>query len=63
MGIILALLGLGVYRAISHAHEITADRELKSVAESIYEGISPTIASPGQLSELPSQVFPDLCLI
>jgi len=63
MGIILALLGLGVYRAISHAHEITADRELKSVAESIYEGISPTIASPSQLSELPSQVFPDLCLL
>ena len=35
MGGILTVLGLGVYRAISHAHEVTVDRELASVAEVI----------------------------
>ena len=62
MGTILALLGLGVYRAIAHAHEVTIDREIKSVADAVHDAIEATVSTPQQLSEVPSQLIPDLCL-
>jgi len=63
MGAILTLLGLGVYRAIAHAHKITADSELKSVAESLHRAIEPTVNRPEQLSQIPSQILPDVCVL
>ncbi len=62
MGTILTLLGLGVYRAIAHAHEVTLDREVKSVADAIHDAIEANVSNPAQLSQVPSQLLPDLCL-
>ncbi|MEO0491075.1 MAG: two-component system sensor histidine kinase RppB [Cyanobacteria bacterium P01_A01_bin.123] len=62
MGVILTLLGLGVYRAIAHAHEVTVDRELQSVADAIYDSLEATLSSSAQLDQLPTQLLPDLCL-
>ena len=62
MGAILTLLGLGVYRAIAHAHEVTIDREIKSVSDAVHDAIEATVSSPQQLSEVPPQLLPDLCL-
>ena len=62
MGTILALLGLGVYKAIAHAHEVTIDREIKSVADAIHDAIEATVSTPQQLSQVPPQLLPDLCL-
>ncbi|MEL7161832.1 MAG: hypothetical protein AAFN92_13810, partial [Bacteroidota bacterium] len=33
----LALLGIGVYYAIAHAHSVTADRELQSVSDTVHD--------------------------
>lgn len=62
MGTILTLLGLGVYQAISHAHEVTIDREIKSVADAIHDAIEATVSNPTQLDNVPAQLLPDLCL-
>ena len=35
MAFILSICGFGIYRAISHAHWMTLDRELESVADRI----------------------------
>ena len=63
MGAILTLLSLGVYRAILHAHSVTADRELQSVADSVYRAIEPMTEDAEDLSNVPSQLLPNLCLL
>ena len=62
MGVILALLGFGMYRAIAHAHEVTIDREIKSVADALKNALKVTLADEQQLKQLPPQLLPDLCL-
>ena len=62
MGAILTLLGCGVYGAIAHAHEVTIDREIKSVADAIHDAIEATVSNPQQLSQVPPSLLPDLCL-
>ncbi len=62
MGAILTLLGLGVYRAIAHAHEVTIDREIKSVADAVHDAIEANVSSPAQLDQISPQLLPDLCL-
>ena len=62
MGTILTLLGLGVYRAISHAHEVTIDREIKSVADAVHDAIEVSVSNSEQLDRVPSQLLPDLCI-
>ena len=62
MGAILTLLGLGVYRAISHAHEVTIDREIKSVADAVHDAIEVSVSNSAQLDRVPSQLLPDLCI-
>lgn len=60
MGTILTLLGLGVYRAIAHAHEVTIDREIKLVAKAIHDAIEVSVSSSEQLSRVSPQLLPDL---
>ncbi|MEO1350225.1 MAG: two-component system sensor histidine kinase RppB, partial [Cyanobacteria bacterium J06635_15] len=62
MGIILALLGLGVYPAIAHAHEVTVDREIQSVANALHDALEATLSGPAQLNQVPPQLLPDLCV-
>jgi len=62
MGGILALLGVGVYYAIAHAHSVTADRELQSVSDTVHDAISDAISRPEDLARLPSSLLPDLCV-
>lgn len=62
MGAILALLGFGMYRAIAHAHEVTIDREIKSVADALKNSLKVALSDEQQLKQLPPQLLPDLCL-
>ncbi|MGD1867189.1 MAG: two-component system sensor histidine kinase RppB [Phormidesmis sp.] len=62
MGGILALLGIGVYYAIAHAHSVTADRELQSVSDTVHDAILASISRPEELTGLPSSLLPDLCV-
>jgi len=62
MGIILSLCGLGVYEAIAHAHWVTIDRELKSVAGTLHDSIEPILQQPGKFEPEAKRLLPDICL-
>lgn len=63
MGGILSLCGLGVYEAIDHAHRVTVDQELKSVAGTLHDSLEPVLISPGKLEPAATRLLPDLCLV
>lgn len=54
--------GTGGVWEIAHAHEVTIDREIKSVANAVHDSIEASISGPAQLSDIPPQLLPDLCL-
>ncbi|MFP4124816.1 MAG: efflux RND transporter permease subunit, partial [Coleofasciculus sp.] len=57
MGVILSLLGFGVYEAIAHAHLITLERELKSVAGTLHDSLESKLKQPGQVEPRDSGQF------
>ncbi len=62
MGVILGLSAFGLYEAIAHAHWITLDRELSSVAGNLHHSLEPVLKQPGILSPDVRRLLPDLCL-
>ncbi len=63
MGLILSLLGFGVYKAIAHAHSVTLDRELESVAGTLHDSLELKLKQPGQLEPIIRDFLPNLCLV
>ncbi|WP_204137626.1 two-component system sensor histidine kinase RppB [Halomicronema sp. CCY15110] len=62
MAVVLGLSGLGVYEAIAHAHRVTADRELKSVAETVHNALEKTLTTNGQINGVSPNLLPNLCV-
>jgi signal transduction histidine kinase len=62
MGVILSICGFGVYEAIAHAHQITLDRELESVAGTIHDSLETVLEEPGILAPDLRRFLPDLCI-
>lgn len=64
MAVVLGISSIGVYEAIAHAHRVTADRELKSVAETIHNALEKTLTANGQIdiNDVPPNLLPNLCL-
>lgn len=62
MTVVLGLSGFGVYEAIAHAHRVTADRELKSVAETVHDALETTLTASGQINGLSPNLLPNLCV-
>lgn len=63
MGLILSLLGSGVYKAISHAHWVALDRELESVAGTLHDSLELKLKQPGQIEPIIKELLPNLCLV
>src|SRR4028118_398355 len=63
MGLILSLLGFGVYRAIAHAHRVALDRELESVAGTLHDSLELKLQQPGRLEPIVNELLPNLRLI
>ncbi|MEB3309645.1 MAG: two-component system sensor histidine kinase RppB [Snowella sp.] len=63
MGLILTVLGFGVYHAIAHAHWVTLDRELESVAGTLHDSLELKLQKPGQLEPIVYQLLPNLCRV
>ncbi|MBW4669297.1 MAG: HAMP domain-containing histidine kinase [Cyanomargarita calcarea GSE-NOS-MK-12-04C] len=61
MGLILGLLGLGVYRAIAHAHLMALDNELESLAGTLHDSIELKLEQPGRIEPIVKDFFPNLC--
>lgn len=62
MGVILSICGFGVYEAIAHAHKITLDRELESVAGTIHDSLETVLEEPGIVAPDLRRFLPDLCI-
>ncbi|GAB4288014.1 MAG: ATP-binding protein [Oscillatoriaceae cyanobacterium] len=62
MGLILGLCGFGFYEAIAHAHWMTQDREINSVAGTLHDSLEPVLTVPGRLEPDVERFLPDLCL-
>ncbi|MBD1886806.1 two-component system sensor histidine kinase RppB [Microcoleus vaginatus] len=63
MGLILSLLGLGVYEAIAHAHWVAIDRELESVAGTLHDSLETKLQQPGRLEPIVNELLPNLRVI
>ena len=63
MGLILSLLGFGVYHAIAHAHWVAIDNELKSVAGTLHDSLELKLKQPGRLEPVVSELLPNLCMV
>ncbi|MGM3308488.1 two-component system sensor histidine kinase RppB [Anabaena sp. WFMT] len=63
MALILSLCGFGIYRAISHAHWMTLDRELESVAGTLHDTIELKLKQPGYLEPVIQQLLPNICVV
>ncbi|MCW6052166.1 HAMP domain-containing histidine kinase [Lyngbya sp. CCAP 1446/10] len=63
MGLILSLLGFGVYKAIAHAHWIAIDRELESVAGTLHDSLEIKLQQPGRLEPIVYELLPNLRVI
>lgn len=62
MAVVLGISGFGVYEAIAHAHRVTADRELKSVAETVHNALEKTLTTNGQIDGVSPNLLPNLCV-
>lgn len=62
IAVVLGLSGFGVYEAIAHAHRVTADRELKSVAETVHDALEKTLTTNGQINGVSPNLLPNLCV-
>ena len=62
MTIILVTCELSLDRALTHAHRLSLDRELISTANTIHNGFSTLLISPGELESNAINLLPDLCL-
>ncbi len=63
MGLILSLLGMGVYKAISHAHWVALDNELESVAGTLHDSLELKLKQPGKIEPIIGKLLPNLCLV
>lgn len=63
MGLILSLLGFGVYKAIAQAHWVAIGRELESVAGTLHDSLELKLQQPGRLDPILNELLPNLRLI
>ena len=62
MGIILGLSALGIYETIAHAHRVTVDRELRSVATTLQNSLKLTLQQPGKFERASQELLPNFCI-
>ncbi|BAZ30354.1 two-component sensor histidine kinase [Cylindrospermum sp. NIES-4074] len=63
MALILSLCGFGIYKAIAHAHWVTLDRELESVAGTLHDSIELKLQQPGKLEPVIQKLLPNICVV
>lgn len=62
MGAILGLGGLVIYQVTIRAYSDSIERELETVAKTLYAGIELHLEQPGRLEPVIEKLLPDICL-
>lgn len=63
MTFISGLCGLGVYKAVFHAHWVALDQEVESVGGTLHDSIELKLQHPGRLGPVIQELLPNLCII
>ena len=63
LSIVLFIGALGFYEAVTHAHRITIDRELKSVVGTLHDGLLPVLEQLGKIEPEVKELLPNTCLV
>lgn len=61
--IVLLISAWGFYETVAHAHRITIDQELESVAGTLHDSLLPVLQQPGRLEPEVQDLLPDTCLV
>ena len=62
IGFLFLLCGFGVWQVIVHAHRVTLERELKSIAGNLHDNLESTLKQPGKLEAASWRYLPNLYL-
>lgn len=63
LSIVLFICALGFYEAVAHAHRITINQELKSVAGTLHDSLLPVLEQPGIIEPEVKELLPNTCLV
>ncbi|GAB4551710.1 MAG: ATP-binding protein [Pleurocapsa sp.] len=63
LSIVLLICALGFYEAIAHAHRITINQELESVAGTLHDSLLPVLKQPGKIESEVKELLPNTCLV
>ncbi|WP_066423943.1 two-component system sensor histidine kinase RppB [Anabaena sp. 4-3] len=63
MALILTLCGIGIYKAVSHAHWMTLDQEIETVAGTLHDSIELKLQQPGKLEPVIYGLLPKICIV
>ncbi len=63
MGTFLSIGYSGMYIAIAHAHQVTLDREIRSVAGTLHDSLEFVLEKPSQLTPEVRHFLPDICQV
>ena len=63
ISIILLICALGVYEATAHAHRISVNQELESVAGTLHDSLLAVLKQPGKLEPEVKNLLPNTCIV
>ena len=63
ISIILLICAWGFYEAVAHAHRITINQELESVAGTLHDSLLPVLEQPGKIEPEVKELLPNTCLV
>ena len=63
ISLILLICALGVSEATAHAHRISVNQELESVAGTFHDSLLPVLQQPGKLEPEVKELLPNTCLV
>jgi len=63
LSIVLFVCALGFYEAVAHAHRITINQELESVAGTLHDSLLPVLKQPGKIEPEVKELLPNTCLV
>jgi signal transduction histidine kinase len=61
--LILLICAVGVYQAVAHAHHISVNQELESVAGTLHDSLLPVLQQPEKLEPAIKNLLPNTCLV
>lgn len=63
LSVVLLICALGVYEATAHAHRVSVNQELESVAGTLHDSLLPVLQQPGKIEPQVKEVLPNTCLV